>query len=153
MNATRIWFTKKNSTEMFRKPSSLFEIFMAAEQLGVHETWLLWILLLTSIGNNSPKTCLLNCLWYYNIISALFVSESLAFVMQMSNLTFLTNCLWCKWVKVIKFGWMGVMCFGFLTNLFTECTVHVCIMFTHLKLRSKWLVEMTYSLFTVRYMC
>ena len=37
----------------------------------------------------------------------------------------------------------GCNVFGFLINLFTECTVHVCIMFTHLKLRRKWLVDMT----------
>ena len=28
-----------------------------------------------------------------------------------------------------------LMCFGFLTNLFTELTVHAYNMFTHLKLR------------------
>ena len=47
---------------------------------------------------------------------------------------------------MVKSGWDGeviaVMCFEFLTKLFTEFTVHVCNMFTHLKL-SKWLVEMT----------
>ena len=30
---------------------------------------------------------------------------------------------------------IAVMCFGFVTNLFTEFTVHECNMFTHLKLR------------------
>ena len=30
---------------------------------------------------------------------------------------------------------MAVMCFEFLSNLFTELTVHVCNMFTHLKRR------------------
>ena len=29
---------------------------------------------------------------------------------------------------------IAVMRFGFLTNLFTELTVHACNMFTHLKL-------------------
>ena len=40
----------------------------------------------------------------------------------------------------VRFGWRGdgcnvVMLFEFLNNLFTELAVHVCDMFTHLKLR------------------
>ena len=37
---------------------------------------------------------------------------------------------------------IAVMYFGFLTNLFTGFTVHVCNMFTHLNSDNKWLVEM-----------
>ena len=40
---------------------------------------------------------------------------------------------------------IAVMCFGFLTNLFTVLTVHVYVMFTHLNSDRKWLVEMTIS--------
>ena len=30
------------------------------------------------------------------------------------------------------------MCFGFLTNVSTQLTVHACDMITHLKLRKQW---------------
>ena len=32
------------------------------------------------------------------------------------------------------------MCFGFLTNVSTQLTVHACDMITHLKLRKQWLI-------------
>ena len=44
---------------------------------------------------------------------------------------------------------IAVMCFEFLTNLFTELTVHVCNRFTHLKLIKEIACWKDYFPFTV----
>ena len=43
---------------------------------------------------------------------------------------------------------IAVLCFGFLTNLFREFTVHACSMFTHMKFRQQMACSNDNSLFT-----
>ena len=64
-----------------------------------------------------------------------FMHGSLAFLMQISNFGILDyNSASGKCEVWVHGEVIAVMCFGFLTNLFTEFTVHACNMFTHLKL-------------------
>ena len=66
-----------------------------------------------------------------NTFPSTLQASSLPFEMNKIILTFLTNCLWCKWPG-LDGEVIAVMCFGFLYNLFTELTVHAYNMFTHL---------------------
>jgi len=63
--------------------------------------------------------------WTANSVNRLFKIQK-----SLQQSAFLTNCLWCKWVKS---GWDGeviaIMYFEFLNNLFTELAVHVWVWF------------------------